>query len=350
MQESEAVRIKKSSLKIVFQRSRYYRPLSMDRETITSLYDKDYSIVLNIKRLQPNAKRKLDSYLDGLEAYLNYSLRGSPREFQFARDGKLYKKKSNKEHKIELDNKVRIARNTEIKHKKSQSAATQREDVKIQTEVIQGKHHIRKHNKKVLVVKQNDHANWVWFENYLNDRTKERNNNKKYNEITFPYHSYLKHKRNESSDTYIQRTMIRDCSERVSTSAQKSIVKDLLNYSVNLNNLKEFSKPSTHRREFSNTTQQLTEKYKSFYNKFEANAQTSPKTSPKHYRQYVSPFHNYFAARCKKSIKARKHRQVEISVPEPLLETPKGKVYIGPENFPLSIYERSSINTYYRIW
>lgn len=129
------MRVNKYSPKvIVSQRSRHrYRPASIQREV--SSYIKE--VTLNEEKAQVDDKKRLNSYLNGLEAYLNSSLKGTPREFQFSADGTLCKESASKRCTAipaELASDVLGKEDLQARHKKSQSVVTHRDSVEIQTE------------------------------------------------------------------------------------------------------------------------------------------------------------------------------------------------------------------------
>lgn len=205
---------------------------------------------------------------------------------------------------------------------------------------------------------RSDYVSWAWLETYLKEKRESRRCSKR----AFPYHSYLKHKRNEFTDTYIQRATVRNYDELVRTTVQKPAVrevKDIIDYNESLSDYirnNPISKNSNRELTASTTAHILAEKYKDLYDKLEATSRVAHKRLRQSkiigVSQSISPFQDYLAQKPKGKKPSCRHANKPKIEAKVNIETLGGstKVYIGPENFPLSVYERSIVFAYSRVW
>ena len=179
----------------------------------------------------------------------------------------------------------------------------------------------------------------------------------KYRTDSFPYHSYLKHKKNELelANLYIittgakYRTKI-DEGKVHNSSKKRSYELSKPNKSVFTRENKNVNEITTLCRNnlASTTAKILNDRYKTFYDKIEMDTIKSPSKISK--VQTISPFHNYLEDLHKRkamAINLRRKNHIEITSPKQTnkiqKENDKEVVYIGSEDFPLSVYERSKI-------
>ena len=161
----------------------------------------------------------------------------------------------------------------------------------------------------------------------------------------FPYHSYLKHKKQlPILDPYIV-----SAETKIYNNKQKANNTLTLRDTTKIEKkYKEEKTSSFYGEGYKNTTARvLRDKYKSLYDKLER------RTTPIKDIKVNSPFRSYITEQRKRKMQMLKltKNQIEkvrvekINSPEVVKEVYKdqSKLYIGPENFPLSIYERSNI-------
>eukprot|EP00826_Nyctotherus_ovalis_P002017 TRINITY_DN10383_c0_g3_i1.p1 TRINITY_DN10383_c0_g3~~TRINITY_DN10383_c0_g3_i1.p1 ORF type:complete len:251 (+),score=62.35 TRINITY_DN10383_c0_g3_i1:213-965(+) len=194
--------------------------------------------------------------------------------------------------------------------------------------------------------------NWEQLKDYLREsvsrtdelmqRQNKRSNSTKRSEF-FPYHSYLKNKRElPMFNPYIISTeaKLRNTKYKITIPAVKPLL-ELKSKEIACKDDKAVKSMSVECR--TTTARVLREKYKSLYEKLEAR-ETPTRLS----KNSLSPFHSYIKEQCKmktQALKCMKKDVRKVSVRETVHKKheDESKLYIGEENFPLSAYERSMI-------